>query len=184
MNTQPYFFTLPLLSRLMILPNLFSSVPSVISMQMSSSLHYPDCDCVWFCLRIGSPTPPSWSLKQHFPSLLLPDVTSLVINLQHYCLFDLRWDVMSILLHSCQMGKVGWLIHEKELLFLTRKHLMYQKVTACQLKISLISSINNGHHKIISFSSCKSWNNKTLLGICFFLLSWWLWGPSLLGHPC
>lgn len=56
---------------------------------------------------------------------------------------------MSILLHSWQMGKVGWLVHEKNVF--TRKHLMYQKVTARQLKVSLISSINDGHHESISF---------------------------------
>lgn len=82
------FFTLPLLYCLIILfSSLFSSVPSVISMQMSSSLHYPDCDWARFVSGLALQHP-LLSLKWHFNLLQLAGVTLLLINLQHYCLFD------------------------------------------------------------------------------------------------
>lgn len=87
------FFTLPLLHCLIILSSTpFSSVPSVISMQMSSSLHYPDCDWARFVSGLALQHP-LLSLKWRFNLLQLAGVTLLLINLQHYCLFDfgMRW---------------------------------------------------------------------------------------------
>lgn len=111
-----HFFTLPLLYFLNIfLSAVSSSLPAVISMQMSSFLHYPDYD--WARFVSGSAFQDHLVILKvtfHFSAaLMLAGVTLQVINLQHYCLFDFGMELALCWIYGRQEEcQVTWVVLE------------------------------------------------------------------------